>query len=558
MNYENDAALGISANEATRNAAAFELFGNKFKDLTEIQKQQTLLKLVEDGNALGGALGQAARETGGLENVLGNLRDAFTTLQAAIGEQFLDIAVSGIQALTRVINGLDITPFVEGFSRFREIVSNVLDVVIPIIQERLEQLRTLWQENGTSILETVTNAFNTIKGVIEQVINAVVPFVQQQLQVLTQFWNENGTQILTAVTNAFNAVKAVIDFVMPAILLVISVVWDAIKNVISGALNIILGLVKVFTGVFNGDFSKLWEGVKQLFSGAIDFILGIMTLTFFGGLRTLFTNLARTILNSVRTNWTAIVNTYRTFSGNVIGTIGNLVTGVVNFFRALATGAQSQIYSMVSNVLSRITTLANGMINAIRGLPARFTQFGRDIIQGLINGIKALGANAIAAVGDVANKIIDKVTGIFDINSPSRVMRSLGGFISEGLEVGIETKGKSLIDTTAKLGESIKDTFSNSLGGTLDANLTSSFNGAIPNPLRGNSLNLGMNNSSSAISSAATKANSNVNNSKSSVTIEPAPVMLDGKKIADVTFKQTSNNLYNATSVNGLMKGVKI
>lgn len=40
-NYENDAALGLSATEATRNAAAMKLFGQKFNDLAEIQKQDT-------------------------------------------------------------------------------------------------------------------------------------------------------------------------------------------------------------------------------------------------------------------------------------------------------------------------------------------------------------------------------------------------------------------------------------------------------------------------------------------------------------------------------------
>ena len=38
-NYANDAALGLSCTETTRNAAATELFGKKFSELTEIQKQ---------------------------------------------------------------------------------------------------------------------------------------------------------------------------------------------------------------------------------------------------------------------------------------------------------------------------------------------------------------------------------------------------------------------------------------------------------------------------------------------------------------------------------------
>ena len=60
-NYANDAALGLSCTETTRNAAATELFGKKFSELTEIQKQQTLLKMVTDSQKLSGAMGQAAQ-----------------------------------------------------------------------------------------------------------------------------------------------------------------------------------------------------------------------------------------------------------------------------------------------------------------------------------------------------------------------------------------------------------------------------------------------------------------------------------------------------------------
>ena len=42
-NYENDAALGLSATEFTRNAAANKLYGKSFIKLSEAQKQLTLL-----------------------------------------------------------------------------------------------------------------------------------------------------------------------------------------------------------------------------------------------------------------------------------------------------------------------------------------------------------------------------------------------------------------------------------------------------------------------------------------------------------------------------------
>ncbi len=71
-NYANDAALGLSCTETTRNTAANKLYGKSFKELSEAQKQLTLLQMVKDANAASGALGQAARESDGLENVLGN------------------------------------------------------------------------------------------------------------------------------------------------------------------------------------------------------------------------------------------------------------------------------------------------------------------------------------------------------------------------------------------------------------------------------------------------------------------------------------------------------
>ncbi|EPI05043.1 hypothetical protein D920_00138, partial [Enterococcus faecalis 13-SD-W-01] len=105
-NYENDAALGISSTETTRNAAANKLYGKSFKDLSESQKQLTLLQMVEDGNKLSGALGQAAREGSGMENVMGNLKQAVTDLSAAFGAPMLQPFLAIIQSITNSMTKL--------------------------------------------------------------------------------------------------------------------------------------------------------------------------------------------------------------------------------------------------------------------------------------------------------------------------------------------------------------------------------------------------------------------------------------------------------------------
>lgn len=99
-NYANDAALGVSATETTRNAKAMELFGQKFADLSEIQKQQTLLKMVTDAQELSGALGQASREMDGWANVTGNLKEVGDQIKAGIGAPLLEMIIPALQEAT--------------------------------------------------------------------------------------------------------------------------------------------------------------------------------------------------------------------------------------------------------------------------------------------------------------------------------------------------------------------------------------------------------------------------------------------------------------------------
>lgn len=105
-NYENDAALGLSATETTRNAAANKLYGKSFIELSEAQKQLTLLTMVEDANKLSGALGQAARESDTWTNQIGNLNQSIINLKASIGKFFLPVAVQAVKIIVNIINAI--------------------------------------------------------------------------------------------------------------------------------------------------------------------------------------------------------------------------------------------------------------------------------------------------------------------------------------------------------------------------------------------------------------------------------------------------------------------
>ena len=130
-NYENDAALGLSCTEITRNEAANRLYGKSFQDLSESQKQLTLLQMVEDANKLSGAMGQASRESDTWTNQTGNLKQAWTDFKAVVGSNFLDIAVQAVKKLADVVQGLaDKVPgVIQWFNEYKGVLAGVAAVI---------------------------------------------------------------------------------------------------------------------------------------------------------------------------------------------------------------------------------------------------------------------------------------------------------------------------------------------------------------------------------------------------------------------------------------------
>lgn len=105
-NYANDAALGIAATETTRNTKANEMYATSFNKLTEAQKVDVLLAMVEAGNQASGALGQASRESDAWANVTGELSEAWKQFTAVIGGPILSAVTPILQGITGALQDL--------------------------------------------------------------------------------------------------------------------------------------------------------------------------------------------------------------------------------------------------------------------------------------------------------------------------------------------------------------------------------------------------------------------------------------------------------------------
>lgn len=343
-NYENDSALGLSCTETTRNAAANALYGKSFQDLSESQKQLTLLQMVEDANKASGALGQAARESDTWTNQTGNLNQAWTDFKAVIGSNFLDVAINVVAKLAEKVQALTekmpaivqwfkdhevtvkiaavaigaltagmvaykaamgISSLIQGASAAMNGMTlaqyalntamslNPIGLVVAAIAALIAIGIALWQ-NWDVIKQKATELFGKITEVFENIKNGVSEKVESLKSAITEKWNsiKDGVSntvegIKSSVTEKFNQVKETMSNVM-----------QAAKDVVSEKLSNMKKAYDEHGGGIKGIASAAMEGIKGYYTAGFDF-LNNLTGGKLGAIKDKFINIFESVKNVV-------------------------------------------------------------------------------------------------------------------------------------------------------------------------------------------------------------------------------------------------------------------
>lgn len=103
-NTEAGDAIGLFTSESQRNAKAVELYGTKWTNLTEAQKQNLMLNVAQEIYDQSGATGQAAREMDGWVNVVGNLQRVWKDVLAVVGAPFYESLTPVVQKLSEFLS----------------------------------------------------------------------------------------------------------------------------------------------------------------------------------------------------------------------------------------------------------------------------------------------------------------------------------------------------------------------------------------------------------------------------------------------------------------------
>lgn len=455
-NYANDAALGLSCTETTRNAAANELYGKSFKDLSEYQKQLTLLKMVEDANELSGALGQSAREADTWTNQLGNMQQAITDLKAAAGNTFLKPAISVLKIISELLQ--------KATAKINS-MSGVIEEKTNIITRKLNEVWSFLKKVG-EMANKAANFFGGWREILRVLAIAAGILATAFAFKKVQSGIENITKLLNPATLKIMAIVAVV--------LVLATIIEDFINFMQGNDSIIGELFEkagIDADAARQTILKAWEKIKEGLTIAWNFIKSIAEAVF-GKLKEFWAKHGEQITESLSNAWNRLVTNAQVLFGilqSVVQTIFSAVQSFWDKWGSTIVQFFTDIWNTLGSLINPFLKILNGLINFIKGVFSGdwsqawegIKQMFGGIIDFIVNLATGLWTTLTNLASDLFGPILEKIqTGFENVKAwfqslPDMAKQWMIDFVT-GLISGITEKITAFTDTVKGIGDKIK------------------------------------------------------------------------------------------------------
>jgi len=259
-------------------------------------------------------------------------------------------------------------------------ISAPVVAVVAVIGTLVAAFLHLWNTNE-GFREAIIGTWNTIKETVSTFCQGIV----DRLNALG-FSFQNITEVLSAVWNGFCSLLAP----------VFEGAFQAIAVVLSTVLNVITGILDVFIGLFTGNWSQMWTGIQTIFSGVWEGIKGVLSAAV-----GIIQGIVDVFLGWFGTSWSEVWTNIKTF-------FEGIWNGIVSFF--------SGIWETITNVVQTGIMLIGSILGAafdIITLPFQFIwENCKEIIISAWNAIKSVVSSAIGAVSSVISSVMSVIQNV--------------------------------------------------------------------------------------------------------------------------------------------------
>lgn len=206
----------------------------------------------------------------------------------------------------------------------------------------------------------------------------------------------------------------------------------------------------VFSEIGTSLIDGLFEGIKNTWSkitGFFDQSLGPLTSKITDGWNDLKSK-SGDIWGNIKTS---ISNTWTNTKDKLFSTTGNIKTDVTNAWNNLKTTTTTSWNSLK-------TTVTNSWKNLKTNLRSvSFSDIGRNLVDGIKSGVGGAWDSLVSSVSRLCGSLVDRVRGMFQIHSPSKVFAEIGENLALGLAEGITDESGTPIKAAEDMADSVGD-----------------------------------------------------------------------------------------------------
>ncbi|MDM6313787.1 phage tail tape measure protein [Staphylococcus aureus] len=314
-----------------------------------------------------------------------------------------------------------------------------LAVAFTIAYKKSETFRNFVNGAIESVKQTFSNFIqfiqpfiDSVKNIFKQAISAIVDFAKDIWSQINGFFNENGISIVQALQNICNFIKAIFEFILnfvikpimfaiwqvmqfiwPAVKALIVSTWENIKGVIQGAINIILGIIKVFSSLFTGNWRGVWDGIVMILKGTVQLIWNLIQLWFVGkilGVVRYFGGLLKGLITII---WVAIIGVFKKSLSAIWNATKSIFGFLFNSVKSIFTNMKNWLSSTWNNIKSNTVGKAHSLFTGVRSKFTSLWNATKDIFIKLRNWMSNIWNSIKDNTVGIAGRLWDRVRNIF-------------------------------------------------------------------------------------------------------------------------------------------------
>ena len=235
-------------------------------------------------------------------------------------------------------------------------------------------------------------------------------------------WLNGGESALGALVGRSEEWQSYID----AIAQPLGEIWSAIKEIGGVIGEAVVGIANFMAGILglNVSFSSVQEVAKAVFRAILTTVAQVFSF----------------IANIVKM-WAAI------FRGDFSAAAGfakqalGIVAGVFGWLHGVVASIMNAIGAFIANKWSQVVAWTiskwQSIVAYLGGLVGTFVSIGSNIISGIWSGLRSGWDAMYGWFSAKIASLAESAKSLLGIHSPSRVFSKIGGFITEGLGIGI-------------------------------------------------------------------------------------------------------------------------